>query len=177
MRLKVPGGDHSGVVDALEFIAAYKTAQITGATGKVAVIGAGNTAIDAANAARRLGAENVSILYRRKRETCRRSILSTSMRSRRGCGSCGRRDPGAAERRWRDCSNVLECARVDDALSRLRGRSFHLTCDLIIPAIGQSPLLELLESVTGVVLDAGRVVVERRQDRRRIRNILPVAIA
>ncbi|HTW49132.1 MAG TPA: FAD-dependent oxidoreductase, partial [Acidobacteriaceae bacterium] len=67
--LKVPGGDHSAVVDALGFIAAYKTAKITRVAGRVAVIGAGNTAIDAANAARRLGAEDVSIVYRRKRES------------------------------------------------------------------------------------------------------------
>jgi glutamate synthase (NADPH/NADH) small chain len=55
----------------------------------------------------------------------------------------------------------LECARVDDALKPIAGSEFSLACDLIITAIGQSPLLELLESVKGVSLDAGRVVVER----------------
>ena len=55
----------------------------------------------------------------------------------------------------------LECARVDDALRPVPGSEFSLACDLVIPAIGQSPLLDLLESVKGVALDAGRVVVER----------------
>src|SRR5580700_6355427 len=55
--LAIPGGDHPGILDALAFIAAYKTAKITSVNGHVIVVGAGNTAIDAANAARRLGAE------------------------------------------------------------------------------------------------------------------------
>jgi glutamate synthase (NADPH/NADH) small chain len=56
----------------------------------------------------------------------------------------------------------LECTRVDDALKPVAGSEFLLACDLIITAIGQSPLLELLETVKGVALDEGRVVVERR---------------
>src|SRR5712691_5910817 len=62
--LGVPGGDLPGVVDALRFIADYKTSSIP-VGRRVVVIGAGNTAIDAATAARRLGAEEVHIVYRR----------------------------------------------------------------------------------------------------------------
>ena len=54
-KLDIPGGDHRGVVDALDYIAAYKTGEPRDAKS-VAVIGAGNTAIDAAVAAKRLGA-------------------------------------------------------------------------------------------------------------------------
>ena len=53
------------MVNALELIASYKTGRIRELTGTVVVVGAGNTAIDAANAARRLGAETVYLLYRR----------------------------------------------------------------------------------------------------------------
>ena len=53
------------VVDALEFIARYKTAGDLTVGNNVVVVGAGNTAIDAANAARRLGAAHVTIVYRR----------------------------------------------------------------------------------------------------------------
>ncbi len=63
-RLGVPGEDLPGVIDALKFIAGYKMgASIVGKY--VIVIGAGNTAIDAAVAAKRLGAERVRIVYRR----------------------------------------------------------------------------------------------------------------
>jgi dihydropyrimidine dehydrogenase (NAD+) subunit PreT len=55
----------------------------------------------------------------------------------------------------------LECTRVDDALQPVPGSEFLLACDLIITAIGQHPLLDLLESVKGVALDKDRVAIER----------------
>ena len=64
-ELRIPGADHPDVVDALEFIARYKTAGDLKVGNNVVVVGAGNTAIDAANAARRLGAAHVTIVYRR----------------------------------------------------------------------------------------------------------------
>ena len=64
-RLGIPGEDADGVMNALELIAAYKTGHLRELHGTVVVVGAGNTAIDAANAARRLGAETVYMLYRR----------------------------------------------------------------------------------------------------------------
>src|ERR1700733_6743301 len=69
-RLNIPGEelageDGKGVMNALELIAAYKTGHLRELHGTVVVVGAGNTAIDAANAARRLGAETVYMLYRR----------------------------------------------------------------------------------------------------------------
>ncbi|AUW93910.1 MAG: FAD-dependent oxidoreductase [Sulfobacillus thermotolerans] len=63
----IAGEDLLGVWDALDFIQQSKTdsyPQIA-ASSRVVVIGAGNTAIDAATCAKRLGAENVRILYRR----------------------------------------------------------------------------------------------------------------
>ncbi len=64
-RMNIPGEDQKGVMNALELIAAYKTGRLRELHGTVVVVGAGNTAIDAANAARRLGAETVYLLYRR----------------------------------------------------------------------------------------------------------------
>ena len=64
-RLNIPGEDAEGVMNALELIAAYKTGHLRELHGTVVVVGAGNTAIDAANAARRLGAATVYMLYRR----------------------------------------------------------------------------------------------------------------
>lgn len=66
-QLRIPGEDLPEVLDALDFIALIRTRphdQIS--TGlNVAVIGAGNTAIDAATQAKRLGAERAVIIYRR----------------------------------------------------------------------------------------------------------------
>jgi len=88
-RLNIPGEEMDGVMNALELIAAYKTRHIRQLTGTVVVVGAGNTAIDAANAARRLGAETVYLLYRRGEAIYLPSTLSMSMPSRRACSSCG----------------------------------------------------------------------------------------
>ncbi len=68
-KLNIPGEDLEGVVDALEFIERITTRNWTSVDvgRRVAVIGAGNTAIDAATEARRLGAEEVMIVYRRSR--------------------------------------------------------------------------------------------------------------
>lgn len=66
-RLRIPGEELPEVMDALEFISVLRTHphdQIS--TGlNVAVIGAGNTAIDAATQAKRLGADRAVIVYRR----------------------------------------------------------------------------------------------------------------
>ena len=67
-KLGVAGEELEGVTNALDFIAGYKSGKIHDAPQRVAVIGAGNTAIDAANAAVRLGAREVHMVYRRGSE-------------------------------------------------------------------------------------------------------------
>jgi glutamate synthase (NADPH/NADH) small chain len=73
-RLGVPGEDAQGVWTAQAFLRQAKRALVPGSGvrppevgRRVAVIGAGNTAMDAARTARRLGAEEVHVLYRRTR--------------------------------------------------------------------------------------------------------------
>jgi NADPH-dependent glutamate synthase beta subunit-like oxidoreductase/2,4-dienoyl-CoA reductase-like NADH-dependent reductase (Old Yellow Enzyme family) len=58
-------GQAPGVVDALKFLGDVKSGKITRLHGKVAVLGAGNTAMDAAVTAKELGAQDVFIIYRR----------------------------------------------------------------------------------------------------------------
>ncbi|MBC7222281.1 FAD-dependent oxidoreductase [Candidatus Bipolaricaulota bacterium] len=65
--LGIPGEDHPAVFAGIEFLAQVKTGKAPKLPSQVAVIGGGNTAIDAARTARRLGAD-VVIIYRRGRE-------------------------------------------------------------------------------------------------------------
>ena len=58
-------GGVPGVVDALGFLARVKRGELTGHQGRVAVMGGGNTAVDAAVTAKRLGAGDVYLVYRR----------------------------------------------------------------------------------------------------------------
>jgi dihydropyrimidine dehydrogenase (NAD+) subunit PreT len=64
-QLGIPGEDLPGVTDAIDLIAGYKSGECTQVPSRVVVVGAGNTAIDAAIAAVRLGASDVHIIYRR----------------------------------------------------------------------------------------------------------------
>src|ERR1700688_2543975 len=64
-QLGIPGEHLPGVTNALDLIAGYKSGELTRVPPRVVVIGAGNTAIDAAIASVRLGASDVHIVYRR----------------------------------------------------------------------------------------------------------------
>ena len=68
MTLGIPGENADGVVDAIDFLRQYNLRGSVKVGKRVTVIGGGNAAIDAARTALRLGAKEVTILYRRTRE-------------------------------------------------------------------------------------------------------------
>jgi NADPH-dependent glutamate synthase beta subunit-like oxidoreductase len=67
LKLRIPGEESSGVISGLEFLKKINTGQEISLGERVAVIGGGNTAMDVARAARRLGAKPL-IIYRRTKE-------------------------------------------------------------------------------------------------------------
>ncbi len=66
--LRIEGEDLSGVEQGIDFLSRFEKNEPVSVGKKVVVIGGGNTAIDAARTALRLGAEKVTILYRRSRD-------------------------------------------------------------------------------------------------------------
>jgi len=64
----IPGEDGTGVTEGLTFLRDYNVHGTAEVGTEVAVVGGGNSAIDAARTALRLGATHVNILYRRQRE-------------------------------------------------------------------------------------------------------------
>jgi NADPH-dependent glutamate synthase beta subunit-like oxidoreductase/Pyruvate/2-oxoacid:ferredoxin oxidoreductase delta subunit len=68
MKLNVLGEDFKGVVNAVDFLRDIALGKHVEVGQKVAVVGGGNSAIDAARTAKRLGAKEVTLLYRRSRE-------------------------------------------------------------------------------------------------------------
>jgi len=66
-RLNIPGEEADGVVEGIRFLRDYNIRGSAPVGKKVVIIGGGNAAIDAARTAIRLGAESVTILYRRTR--------------------------------------------------------------------------------------------------------------
>jgi NADPH-dependent glutamate synthase beta subunit-like oxidoreductase/Pyruvate/2-oxoacid:ferredoxin oxidoreductase delta subunit len=68
MKLNIPGEDFDGAVNAVDFLRSVLLGKDVVIGEKVAVVGGGNTAIDAARTAKKLGATEVIVLYRRSRE-------------------------------------------------------------------------------------------------------------
>jgi putative selenate reductase len=64
-RLGLPGEDAAGVIDGVTFLRGVREGRPAAIGPRVAVVGAGDTAMDCARAARRVGAASVSIVYRR----------------------------------------------------------------------------------------------------------------
>jgi glutamate synthase (NADPH/NADH) small chain len=164
-KLDIPGGDHPGVVDALEFIAAYKTGEALMDARSVAVIGAGNTAIDAAVAAKRLGAAAVKILYRRDVQSISAFDFEFEHAKREGVEFLWRTLPVGLKTAADGTLQALTCVRTElnekGELVKAEAAAFDVSCDLVIPAIGQSPLIEFLSTLRGLKMEKGRIVVNR----------------
>jgi glutamate synthase (NADPH/NADH) small chain len=163
-KLGIPGEDRPDVIDALKFIASYKTGEPISVSGKVIVVGAGNTAIDAANAAKRLGADEVHILYRREERDISAFSHEYEHAKQEGIQFHWMTIPVAVHHDDGSVATV-ECARVryggDGIFREIPGSSFHLECHLLIPAIGQSAIIEFLTKCRDLQLEQGRVVIDR----------------
>jgi dihydropyrimidine dehydrogenase (NAD+) subunit PreT len=164
-KLDLPGGDHSGVVDALEYIAAYKTGGPLSEAASVVVIGAGNTAIDAAVAAKRLGAAEVKILYRRDEKSISAFDFEFEHAKQEGVEFLWCTLPVGLKIAADGALMGLTCVRTElnemGELVKMDDAAFEVSCDLVIPAIGQSPLIEFLSTLRCLKMEKGRIVVKR----------------
>ena len=165
-KLGIAGEDHPRVITALDFIARYKTGDNLKVSRHVVVVGAGNTAIDAARAARRLGAESVQILYRRDQQHMAAFSFEYEQAIAEGVEFRWRTQPIAIHlSRDKSAIESVECAAIepsaDGNLRRVPDSECRIACDMLIPAIGQSPLLSFLETLRGVKVELGRVQIDR----------------
>ncbi|WP_456271457.1 NAD(P)-dependent oxidoreductase [Bacillus sp. AK031] len=154
--LRVDGEGLEGVHDAIEFVKSTKGGELSkDYIGKnVVVIGAGNTAIDAATCSVRLGAENVKILYRRTKEEMTAYDFEYEFAKQDG-----------VEFRWLTVPKKIigdkdgkvtgiECIKMklgepgNDGRRRpvpVDGSEFIIPVDAVIKAIGQTRHLSLVE--------------------------------
>jgi len=155
--LAIPGEELPGVMDALHFIADYKSSGSTRVGRRVVIVGGGNTAIDAATAARRLGAESVTMVYRRGEPQMPAFTFEVELARQDGVTFQWHTQPvsiqGAA------AVEGIECVRLDSALAPIPGSNFTLACDTVIVSIGQSKLVDLLRDC-GIELNNGRVAAD-----------------
>jgi glutamate synthase (NADPH/NADH) small chain len=153
-QLEIPGEDLEGVEDAISFIynLREKGYPAIPVGDKVAVIGMGMTAIDAATQAKRLGAKEVTMVYRRteKEKPCTQVELDIAKLD--GCEIIWLAAPkeikGDGKVEQLVCS-VMELGAPDASGRRSpvdTGETFTLDVDMVIKAAGQMPFEELVNS-------------------------------
>ena len=162
-RLGIPGEDQEGVMNALELIAGYKIGHLRQIHGTVVVVGAGNTAIDAANAARRLGAQTVYMLYRRSEGNMSAFDFEYEHAKQEGVQFLWRRQPIAirSDAHGRLLLDTVQMQQVGNKLLPIPDSQFSIDCDMVVPAIGQSPLAELVQDLRRIEVRDGRIIADR----------------
>jgi glutamate synthase (NADPH/NADH) small chain len=167
--LGIPGEDAAGVIDALHFIERYKTSPQLQVGRRVIVIGGGNTAIDAANAAKRLGAEEVHLFYRRTEKEMPAFEFEFDHSKVEGVRFHWLAQPVEIVERDGRAAAVKFVATwlgEPDASGRRRaepmpGADFAVDCDMVIPALGQSRFMGLLRESRGIELHGGCIAIDR----------------
>lgn len=155
-KLGLDGEDADGVFDAIEFVKSTKTDVLTQdlVGKKVVVIGAGNTAIDAATCSKRLGAENVKIVYRRTQKEMTAYGFEYEFAKQDGIEFQWLTAPSKIVTNEDNQVIGLECMKMElgqvneDGRRRpvpIIGSEHVLEADAVVRAIGQSRYISLIE--------------------------------
>ena len=154
-RAYIPAGDSARILDAISFLASPEEKKpMLGR--KVVVYGGGNTAMDAARTAKRLGASDAIVVYRRTRDQMPANDLEVEEALEEG-----------VLMRWLSTvkhldehSMVLEKMELDETgFPRPTGKFEKLESDSLILALGEEVDLSLVKQVPGVTIQDGVVEV------------------
>lgn len=167
LAVSYPGDTLDGVYESLPFIEAIKRGDPLPIGRRVAVIGGGNTAIDVAREAVRLGASEVTLVYRRTRAEMPAYPHEVAEAEEEGVAFLWLVEP----RRMLGTHRVeaLECQVMrlgePDRSGRRRpepiaGDLCTLAVDTVVKAMGQSPRLPFLEWIDGLTVHQGRIVAD-----------------
>src|SRR5204863_5054636 len=153
-QLDMPGEKLEGVVDAIQFIydirdKGYSTVPVG---DKVAVIGMGMTAIDAATQAKRLGAKEVTMIYRRTQDEMPCTEFELNIAKQDGCKiiwlAAPKKVKGEKGKVKTLVCSVMELGEADPGGRRSpvdTGETFKLDVDMVIKAAGQVPFEKLIK--------------------------------
>jgi NADPH-dependent glutamate synthase beta subunit-like oxidoreductase len=146
-RVDIPARDAGKIVDALSFLHSVAAGERPVIGRRVAVYGGGNTAMDAARVARRLGADDALIVYRRTRAQMPAHAEEAEDAEREGVRINWLRTITAFE--GPDLT-VEEMELDEHGFPRPTGRLEHLAADTVILALGQETDTAFLRGVPGV---------------------------
>jgi glutamate synthase (NADPH/NADH) small chain len=167
-KLNIPGENLNGVIGALEFIESIKQENWSSVTvgRRVAVIGAGNTSIDAATEAKRLGAEEVMIVYRRSE--LEMPANNWEYRLAKNDGINFRFLTSPVEIIGNKSVEGIKCTKNKLGEPDMQGRKkpvsipnseFKIPVDMIIYALGQQPKLKFFNSIPDLKIENNKVLV------------------
>lgn len=159
--LGISGADINGVADAVEFIANLREATSKGdvPVGRdVVVIGGGMTAIDAGVQAKALGAENVTICYRRGKEHMNASEFEQDLAASRGVTIRHWLQPKEVAHHHGHVSAItFEYTHVENGMMKGTGHTAEIKADQVLVAIGQK--LDPL-GLDGLKLEGGKIAID-----------------
>jgi glutamate synthase (NADPH/NADH) small chain len=152
--LSVDGGDRGGAMNAVDFIAALRQSKDktdVEVGRRVVVIGGGMTAVDAAVQAKLLGAEQVTMAYRRGKEAMSASIYEQELATAKGVRILYNAQPEAVS------AAGVEFAYTEtvDGQLRMTGETQVIEADMVLRAIGQT----LSDAPEGLTLERGKIKV------------------
>ncbi|MEA4943404.1 MAG: NAD(P)-binding protein [Propionicimonas sp.] len=158
-RVDIPNRDASRIVDAVSFLRDVASGERPVIGRKVAVYGGGNTAMDAARVARRLGAEESIIVYRRTPEQMPAHSEERESAEREGVTMNWLRTISSV-----DAGDLtVEIMELDENGKAVgTGRFEKLEADTVILALGQETDSSFLRRIPGMQFDHDVVKVDPR---------------
>lgn len=163
--LGIVGEELDGVYEALDFIMPTRLQKMQEcAVGEnVLVIGAGNTAIDVATAARRLGANSVTIVYRRGETEMPAFKYEYELAKADGVKFLWHTVPQkivGVNGKVTGLQGVQAKPSAKDAkLEMIAGSEHTLPCDMVVAALGQDPLYDLYKTIPNLDVQGKKVVI------------------
>ena len=170
-RTEIPACDAAKMLDAVSFLRDVESQDIS-RLGRVVVYGGGNTAMDAARAARRLGASEAMIIYRRDRAHMPAHEFEAAEAEAEGVEIHWLRTIKSIDR---TTFTVEVMAIGEDGRPKPTGEVEALEADTLIMALGQASDTDFLKKLEGVEFQKdGTVVVDRDLMIRRAPVVHPV---
>ncbi len=170
--LGIPGEGLHGVIDAIDFIYDIRTKPFDKIPvgNKVAVIGMGMTAIDAATQAKRLGAEEVTLIYRRTEEEMPCTEKELNIAKLDGCKIIWLASPKEITGTDDNVTGITcDVMALNFAVPGERnypeptGKTIQLQVDMVIKATGQLPFKKLVEE-NEFMNKNGKLLVDNQQE-------------
>lgn len=168
-KLSIPGENLKGIHDTIDFVKKYKTKSPgeVGVGKRVIVIGGGNTSVDAATAAKRLGANEVTVVYRRSESEM--PAFEHEYKLAKADGVLYRWLTNPVEFLGDENVESVKCVQMelgepDDSGRRqpipVNGSEFTIPADMVLLALGQIADDDFINNIPGVDLSNGTIVAD-----------------